>query len=553
MIARRLNLASLFLMPLTLSVLHADVTLRYKTDVTLNPALPAAMAEAATKGIDSAISREHVLRFKEGKGFSTSLGYDSITDFTTKEITFVDTAGKRYAKLKSDQVGQEMAGAIPELPARSREAMASMKASVTPARLTGRTAVIQSVDAEERELVWSMEGPAMPNMPPGPMIKMVLQVWTAKPGEAMRVPAFRELTGYSTWSYATMNPAATMAKVIKQFPGFSDTFGSLFEEMHQGTTVLRMHVDMFMPALVAMLQRIPGGNTAFGASFDPDSPFMQLNQEASEISNAPVPDSVFQVPEGYQEVAASELFKGLLSRQIPKGTAGSHAELIQSYVNRNVILRYVEDRSTIVKVKKSQLSGLKGTCDIAVQVTKGDWSAGVARFGLLYIGTPSVPGRPRANCTGRGPLPTGLEISGFSPDEAMDSLTASVAGILPTSEQYLALQGVAFNVSAKDNGSAQQTSSPQPGPDSSAPRILLKVDGGYTDAARRARLQGDVTVRFVVGVDGHAHEPSIVQGMDPGIDENALRAVSMWLFEPARRAGQPVQLPSTIQMNFRLL
>ena len=122
------SLASLFLMPLTLSVVSADVTLRYKTDVKMNPALPAEMVEATTKAMNSALLfQEHVLRFKDGKGFSTSMGYDSITDFTTKEVTFLDTAGKRYAKLKSDQVGEEMAGAIPELPAGSREAMASMR------------------------------------------------------------------------------------------------------------------------------------------------------------------------------------------------------------------------------------------------------------------------------------------------------------------------------------------------------------------------------------------------------------------------------------------
>jgi TonB family protein len=537
-------------MPLTLSVLHADVTVRYKTDFKLNPTLPAAMVEAATKAIDPAVSQEHVLRFKGGKGFATSIGYDSITDFTAKEITILDTAGKRYAKLKSDQYGEDIVGAMPELPAGSRKAMESMKANITPARVTGRSAIIQGVEAEERELVFSMDGPAMPNMPPGPMIKLVMQVWTAKPGEAMRVPALRELTGYSAWSYATMNPAAGIGKVMKQFPGFSDTFESLFKEMHQGTTLLRMHMDIFIPAMAAILQRMAAGSNPFGAGFDPESPFMQMDQEAEEISAAPVPDIVFQIPEGYQEVAASELFKGLFSGQTPKAIAGSQAEFVQSYVDRNLVLRYVGDGSATVKLKKSQLSSMTGTCDIAVQIMKADWSAGVAHFRLQSIGTPSVPGRPRGTCNFRGPAPTELEISGFSPDEALESLTASVAGILPTSEQYLAAQGIAFNVSSEEANTSQAGSPPQPG---NAPKVLLKVDGGYTDAARRARLQGDVTLRFVVGADGHAHEPRVVQGIEPGIDENALRSVSMWLFEPARRAGKTVPVQSTIQMNFRLL
>ena len=257
--------ASVFLVPLTLSVVHADVTLRYKMEVKMNPALPAQMAAGA-------MPQESVLRLKDGKGFSTSMGYNSIIDFTTKEITLLDTAGKRYAKLTYDQFGEEMARAMPEMPAEARGAMPSMKADVSPARATGRTAVIQGVEAEEREIAVSVEGPAMPNMPPGPMVKMVMHLWTAKPGEVMRVPAIRELTGYSLWSYATMNPTAAMGKMMKRLPGFSDAFEPLMKEMQKGTTVLRMHMDMFMPAMAAMLQRMPAGSNPSGAASTPTRP-----------------------------------------------------------------------------------------------------------------------------------------------------------------------------------------------------------------------------------------------------------------------------------------
>jgi hypothetical protein len=78
------------------------------------------------------------------------------------------------------------------------------------------------------------------------------------------------------------------------------------KEMMKGATVLRVHMDMFMPAMAAMMQRMPAA--------DPDAPFMQMNQEVVELSTTPVPDSVFQIPEGYQEAAASDLIKGLLAK-----------------------------------------------------------------------------------------------------------------------------------------------------------------------------------------------------------------------------------------------
>jgi hypothetical protein len=94
--------------------------------------------------------------------------------------------------------------------------------------------------------------------------------------------------------------------MMKQLPGFSDGFEPLMKEMQKGTTVLRMHIDMFMPGMAAMLKQMPAA--------DPDAPFMQMNQEVVELSTAPVPDSVFQIPEGYQEAPAGELVKGLLAK-----------------------------------------------------------------------------------------------------------------------------------------------------------------------------------------------------------------------------------------------
>ncbi len=296
-----------FLLPLTLPVVRADVTLRYKMEVKANPGLPAQRAVGT-------LPQETVLRVKGGKGFSTFMGYTSIVDFAAKQITLLDTATKRYAKLTSDQFGDEMAHAMPEIPADARGGMAGMKADVSPARVTGRTAVIQGFEAEEREIAISIEGPAMATMPAGPMVKMVVELWSAKPAEVARVPALRELAGYTLWSYATMNPTALMGKMMNRTPGFADAFAPIMEEMQKGPTVLRMHMDMFMPAMAAMLAQMPAGSSPFGANFDPSAPFMQINQEVVELSDAFVPDSIFQIPEGFREVAAADLINGLLAK-----------------------------------------------------------------------------------------------------------------------------------------------------------------------------------------------------------------------------------------------
>jgi hypothetical protein len=300
--------ASVFLIPLALPLLHADVTLRYKTEVKMNPTLPAQLT-GIMGGADAIIPQDRVLRLKNGKGFSTAAGYNSITDFTTQEITLLDATTSRYAKLKAGQLNGVLTSAAPKLPPEALAVMAAMKTEASPAKVTGRTAVIQGVETEEREIVISITGPAIPSMPPGPMVRMVMQMWIAKPGEVLRVPAIRELTGYSIWSWTTMNPTAGMEGMMKQMPGFADILEPIMNETQKGTTVMRTHVELFMPAMAVMLKQLPGGT-----SFDPNTPLMQLNQEAVELSTTPVPDSFFQIPEGFHEADASDLIQGVFAR-----------------------------------------------------------------------------------------------------------------------------------------------------------------------------------------------------------------------------------------------
>jgi hypothetical protein len=307
------SFAILVLAPVTLSTLYADVTTRFKIETTMNPALQA-LAPGAMKEEGLAAPQETAFRLKGGKGFSSSMGITSIVDLTTKETTVLDVATMRYAKMTSEQFADEAARAMPEMPAGARAAIAAMKSSVSSARLTGRTAAIQGVEAEEREIIVTVEGPPIPNAPAGPSIRMVMTLWTAKASEATRVPAIRELKEYSLDSFATMNPLANIDKMLKQFPGLAGAIEPLMNEMHSRTPMLRMHVDLFMPAMVTILQRMAPGGNAPGAGLDDGTPLVQVNYELVELSTAPVPDSVFQIPEGYQEASPSELIQALLPK-----------------------------------------------------------------------------------------------------------------------------------------------------------------------------------------------------------------------------------------------
>jgi hypothetical protein len=216
--------------------------------------------------------------------------------------------------MTSEQFADELVKALPQMSAATSAALASVTPSVSPASLTGRTAVIQGVAAEEREMVVSMEGPAIPNAPAGLAVRMVMQIWAAKSSEATRVPAIRELTAHSLESFANMNPMANLERVMKQLPGFGDSLEPFLKETQNGTVILRMHIDLFIPAMAAIMKQKAAADDGAGAALDEGAPFAQVNQELVELSTEPIPDSAFQIPEGYREVSSSELVQAVLAK-----------------------------------------------------------------------------------------------------------------------------------------------------------------------------------------------------------------------------------------------
>jgi protein TonB len=75
----------------------------------------------------------------------------------------------------------------------------------------------------------------------------------------------------------------------------------------------------------------------------------------------------------------------------------------------------------------------------------------------------------------------------------------------------------------------------------------------YSDEARKAKLQGLVTLRVLIGTDGRAKRVQLAKGLGMGLDESAVQAVRAWRFVPARDASkQPLATWVTIETRFQL-
>jgi TonB family protein len=92
----------------------------------------------------------------------------------------------------------------------------------------------------------------------------------------------------------------------------------------------------------------------------------------------------------------------------------------------------------------------------------------------------------------------------------------------------------------------------RPGSGIAAPSLLREVKPDYTEAARRASIEGDVVLEIVVRRDGAVGDIKVMQGLGAGLDERAVEAVRQWRFAPARRFGTPVDVIVEVAVEFRL-
>ncbi|MBZ5597715.1 MAG: TonB family protein [Acidobacteriia bacterium] len=80
--------------------------------------------------------------------------------------------------------------------------------------------------------------------------------------------------------------------------------------------------------------------------------------------------------------------------------------------------------------------------------------------------------------------------------------------------------------------------------------ITHKVDPVYPEAARRANVQGTVVLDAVIGRDGTVVRLRPVSGPD-ALTPAALEAVKWWRFQPYRVNGAPIEVRTTLAVEFR--
>ena len=74
----------------------------------------------------------------------------------------------------------------------------------------------------------------------------------------------------------------------------------------------------------------------------------------------------------------------------------------------------------------------------------------------------------------------------------------------------------------------------------------------YPDEARRAGIEGRVSVQFTVGTDGQVSDAQVLRGIGGGADEEALNAIQSTEWIPGEQRGQVVPVRFVYTVQFRL-
>jgi len=79
--------------------------------------------------------------------------------------------------------------------------------------------------------------------------------------------------------------------------------------------------------------------------------------------------------------------------------------------------------------------------------------------------------------------------------------------------------------------------------------LLTQVKPVYPLEAKEARIQGVVVLEVVIGKDGLVSEVRIITG-HPTLQQAAVDSVRQWQYKPTLLNGEPVEVVSTVTVNF---
>jgi TonB family protein len=146
--------------------------------------------------------------------------------------------------------------------------------------------------------------------------------------------------------------------------------------------------------------------------------------------------------------------------------------------------------------------------------------------------------------------------------EATQNLTLQVGGVneeIDVIAEGGPKRGVKDGVSGGANGGVAsigpaKTIRVRIGGEVQAPKLIEKVLPVYPAKAKAAGIEGTVILHAIIGMEGNPLSLRVMNNqIDPDLARAAVEAVSKWRYRPTLLNGEPIEVDTTIMVNFTLL
>ncbi|HEV2687503.1 MAG TPA: TonB family protein [Bryobacteraceae bacterium] len=85
-----------------------------------------------------------------------------------------------------------------------------------------------------------------------------------------------------------------------------------------------------------------------------------------------------------------------------------------------------------------------------------------------------------------------------------------------------------------------------------AAKLITKVAPIYPEIARQRGIEGPVLMHAIISTTGAVLSLKVINSADPDLAREAMNAVGQWRYEPTLLNGEPVEVVTTITMDFSL-
>jgi len=82
--------------------------------------------------------------------------------------------------------------------------------------------------------------------------------------------------------------------------------------------------------------------------------------------------------------------------------------------------------------------------------------------------------------------------------------------------------------------------------------LIHKVQPSYPEEAKRALIEGDVILAVIIDKNGVVRDLRVIDTASPLLNEAALQAVKGWHYRPFLVNGKPVEVDTTIRIDFQI-